>query len=129
MYDIRKVLRKDNQSNIKRFDCFCEKSVFWFFYVCHYVSKGEIIYYLNDYNGGTLGICDYLFERIKRGARKKTIQQSAYLLVKGLIKKKGVNRGLFNYLDDLFDIPKPKEKPQKTKEELIDDFENYIKGV
>ena len=30
---------------------------------------------------------------------------------------------------DLFDIPKPKEKPQKTEEELINDLENYIKGV
>ena len=88
-----------------------------------------MIYYLNDYNGGTLGVCDYIFERIKREVKAKTIQQSAYLLVKGLIKKKGVDSALFNSLDDLFDIPKPKEKPQKTKEELIDDFENYIKGV
>lgn len=74
-------------------------------------------------------MCEYLFERIKRETRSKTIQQSAYLLVKGIIKKKGGGSGIFNVLDDLFDIPKEKEKPQKTKEELIDDFENYIKGV
>lgn len=73
-------------------------------------------------------MCDYLFERIKRETRLKTIQQSVYLLVKGIIKKKG-GSGLFNVLDDLFDIPKEKEKPQITEEELIDDFENYIKGV
>jgi len=96
--------------------------------VCHYITKGEIIFYLNDYNGGTLGICDYLFERIKREIRKKTIQQSGYLIVKGLLKKKGGDC-VFKILDDLFEIPKEKEKPQKTKEELIDDFENYIKGV
>jgi hypothetical protein len=29
----------------------------------------------------------------------------------------------------LFDIPREKEKPQKTQEELIDEFENYVKGV
>lgn len=88
-----------------------------------------MIFYLNDYNGGTLGICDYLFERIKRETRSKTIQQSAYLLVKGLLKKKTNGNSLFNVLDDLFDIPKEKEKPQKTKEELIDDFEKYVKRV
>lgn len=77
-----------------------------------------------------MGVCDYLFERIKRETRKKTIQQSGYLLIKGLIKKKTNNSGmLFNVLDDLFDIPKEKERPQKNKEELMDDFENYIKGV
>lgn len=74
-------------------------------------------------------MCDYLFERIKREVKKKTIQQSAYLLVKGIIKKKGGDSVLFNSLDDLFEIPKRKEKPQKTKDELIGDFENYIKGV
>lgn len=75
-------------------------------------------------------MCEYLFERIKREVRSKTIQQSAYLLIKGLIKKKTNNSGmLFNVLDDLFDIPKEKTKPQKTEEELIDDLENYIKGV
>lgn len=76
-------------------------------------------------------MCDYLLERLKRETRKKTIQQSAYLLVKGLIKKKTNNSGmLFGVLDDLFDIPKEKEKPQVSKEELIEDFENYInKGV
>ena len=88
-----------------------------------------MIFYLNDYNGGTLGICDYLLERIKREARSKAIQQSAYLLVKGLIKKKSEGNGLFDTLDDLFDIPREKKKPQKTKEELINEFENYVKGA
>ena len=74
-------------------------------------------------------MCEYLIERLKRETRIKTIQQSAYLLLKGIIKKKDGSSGLFNMLDDLFDIPKPKEKPQKTEEELIDDLENYIKGV
>lgn len=74
-------------------------------------------------------MCEYLLERLKRETRSKTIQQSAYLLVKGLIKKKSNSNGLFNILDDLFDIPKPKEKPLKTKEELIDEFEDYLKGV
>jgi hypothetical protein len=74
-------------------------------------------------------MCDYLFERIKRETKSKTIQQSAYLLVKGLIKNKGGNSIVFNILDDLFDIPKAKVRPQKTQEELMDDFENYIKGV
>lgn len=74
-------------------------------------------------------MCEYLIERLKRETRMKTIQQSAYLLVKGIVKKKGGGSGLFNVLDNLFDIPKEKEKPQKTEEELIDDFENYIKGV
>ena len=36
---------------------------------------------------------------------------------------------LFNVLDNLFDIPKEKEKPQKSKEELINEFEDYVKGV
>lgn len=88
-----------------------------------------MIFYLNDYNGGTLGVCDYLFERIKRETRSKTIQQSAYLLVKGLIKSKSGNTSLFNALDDVFDIPKEKEKPRMTEEELINDFENYVRGV
>ena len=74
-------------------------------------------------------MCDYFFERIKRETRLKTIQQSAYLLVKGFIKKKNGGNGLFNVLDDLFDIPKEKEKPQISQEELINDFENYVKGV
>ena len=56
--------------------------------------------------------------------------QSGYLLVKGLIKKKMEGTGVFGALDDLFDIPKEKEKPKMTEEELIEDFENYInKGV
>ena len=87
-----------------------------------------MIFYLNDYNGGTLGICDYLLERIKRETRKKSIMQSGYLLVKGLMKKKTGNE-LFVVLDDLFDIPKEKTKPVKSKEELINDFENYVKGA
>ena len=74
-------------------------------------------------------MCEYLLERLKRETRSKTIQQSAYLLVKGLIKKKTNGKVLFNVLDDLFDIPREKEKPLKTKEELIDEFENYVKGV
>lgn len=97
--------------------------------MCHYVSKGEIIFYLNDYNGGTLGLCDYLFERIKRENRKKTIQQSGYLLIKGLVKKKVNGSSVFNVLDDLFDIPREKKKPQLSEEELIGDFEKYVKGV
>ena len=88
-----------------------------------------MIFYLNDYNGGTLSVCDYLLERIKRERRLKAIQQGGYLLVKGFIKRKGVESGVFSILDDLFDIPKEKEKPQKTEEELINDFENYIKGA
>lgn len=86
-----------------------------------------MIFYLNDYNGGTLGVCDYLFERIKRETREKAIRQSGYLIVKGLLKKKGSGGDeLFSALDELFDIPKKKEKPRKTKEELIDEFESYI---
>lgn len=88
-----------------------------------------MIYYLNDYNGGTLGICDYLFERIKRETRKKTIEQSAYLLVKGLVKKKSNSNAMFDMLDDVFDIPRKETGPQKTKEELIDEFEKYVKGA
>lgn len=42
------------------------------------------------------------------------------------MKKKGGNSSLFNALDDLFDIPKQEVKPQKTQEELIDEFEKYI---
>lgn len=74
-------------------------------------------------------MCDYLFERIKRETREKTIKQGAYLLVKGIIKKKGGgSEKLFDVFDDLFDIPKPEIKEPKTKEELIDEFEQYIKG-
>lgn len=54
--------------------------------------------------------------------------QSGYLIVKGLIKRKDKDV-LFDVLDNLFDIPKKEQKPQKNKEELIEDFENYIKGV
>lgn len=73
-------------------------------------------------------MCEYLFERIKRETRKKTIMQSGYLLIKGLIKKKSGGE-LFNVLDELFEIKKTKKKPQKSEDELIDEFENYIKGV
>ena len=48
--------------------------------------------------------------------------------MKGIIKKR-TSGDVFNVLDDLFDIPKPKEKYRATKEELIEDFENYVKGV
>lgn len=81
---------------------------------------------MQDYNGGTLALCDYLVERIKRESRKKTIMQSGYLLVRGLIKKKSNNDQFFNMLDELFEIPKPKEKPTKTQDELVADFEKYI---
>ena len=88
-----------------------------------------MIYYLNDYNGGSLAVCDYLLFRIKKELRVKTIQQSGYLLVKGLLKKRA-DDVLFDNLDVLFDIPrKEKAKQQKTKEELVNDFENYIKGA
>lgn len=49
--------------------------------------------------------------------------------MKGLLKKKGGNNSLFQHLDELFDIPKEKEIPTKTKEELMDEFEEYVKGV
>lgn len=52
--------------------------------------------------------------------------QSGYLLVRGLIKKKSNNDQFFNMLDELFEIPKPKEKPTKTQDELVADFEKYI---
>ena len=74
-------------------------------------------------------MCEYLFERIKRETRLKTIQQSAYILVRGLIKKKCKEDKLFNVLDNLFDIPASKEKHAFSEEELISDFEDYIKGV
>lgn len=75
-----------------------------------------------------MGICDYLFERIKRETRSKAIQQSAYLLVKGLVKAK-VGDKLFEHLDTLFDIPKREAKEQKSEEELINEFEDYVKGA
>ena len=100
-----------------------------FFYICRYFSKGEIIFYLNDYNGGSLYVCEYLIERIKRETRLKTIQQCSYLIVKGLVKSKTNDNRIFSVLDDLFDIPKAQEKPQKSKEELINEFEDYVKGV
>lgn len=74
-------------------------------------------------------MCDYLIERIKRETRTKTIQQSAYLLVKGLIKKKNGGDSLFDVLDTLFDIPKKEKTQPKTEEELIYEFEDYVKGA
>jgi hypothetical protein len=97
--------------------------------VCRYIGKGEIIYYLNDYNGSSLGVVDYLFERIKRETRSKSIQQAGYLVVKGLLKKKGDGDALFKHLDALFDIPQAQAKPQKSEDELIDEFSNYVKGA
>ena len=73
-------------------------------------------------------MCDYLIERIRIETRKKTILQCGYLLVKGIVKSKNGDNKLFNTLDELFDIPKEKEKPQIDKDELIEDFENYING-
>lgn len=52
--------------------------------------------------------------------------QSGYLLVRGLIKKRTNNDQFFNALDELFDIPKSKEKPMKTEEELLAEFEQYV---
>lgn len=70
---------------------------------------------------------DYLCERIKRETRSKSIQQAGYLIIKGLLKNKSGN-DLFIQLDKLFDIPRAEIKPQKSKEELMDEFESYIKG-
>ena len=83
---------------------------------------------MNDYNGGTLAIVDYLAERIKRDTRSKAIQQGAYLIVKGLIKHDGDDQ-LFDNLDRLFDIPKVETPPQKTQEELADEFTQYVNGA
>lgn len=71
---------------------------------------------------------DYLLERIKRETRSKSIQQAGYLIVKGLLTRKNKNDALFTRLDKLFDIPQAEKKPQKSKEELINEFENYVKG-
>lgn len=54
--------------------------------------------------------------------------QSGYLLVRGLIKKRTNNDQFFNALDELFDIPKPKEKPMKTEEELLAELKNVQWG-
>lgn len=85
-----------------------------------------MIYYINDYNGGSIYLCDYLFERIKKETQKKIIMRSGYLIVKGLVKKDNGNDKLFNSLDKIFEIPQPKEKPKQTEQELIDDFKNYL---
>lgn len=71
---------------------------------------------------------DYLLERIKRETRSKSIQQSGYLIVKGLLTRKGKGDALFSHLDKLFDIPQVERPPQKSKEELINEFESYVKG-
>lgn len=47
--------------------------------------------------------------------------------MKGLLKKKN-NDDVFKHLDVLFDIPKAKVKSQKNQEELINEFEKYVKG-
>jgi hypothetical protein len=73
-------------------------------------------------------VADYLYERIKKETRSKSIQQAGYLIVKGLLKKKGNGDALFRQLDVLFDIPQEEVKPQKSEEELINEFEDYIKG-
>ena len=74
-----------------------------------------------------MAVCDYPIERIKRELRVKAVQQGAYSIVKGLIKSR-IDTNLFNYLDDLFDIPREVVKETKTKEELIEEFESFIKG-
>lgn len=71
---------------------------------------------------------DYLLARIKRETRAKAIQQAGYLIVKGLLKNKADGDALFEHLDNLFEIPKQAVKPQKTEEELLDDFERYVRG-
>ena len=48
--------------------------------------------------------------------------------MKGLLCRKGKGDALFNHLDKLFDIPEQVKAPQKTEEELINEFEDYIKG-
>lgn len=50
--------------------------------------------------------------------------QGGYLLVRGLVKKKANNEQFFNALDELFDIPKPKEKPMKSEDELLSELKN-----
>lgn len=57
------------------------------------------------------------------------MQQCGYLLLKGIVKNKGNNNALFDVLDDLFEIPKQKKKLQKTEDELIDEFNDYVKGA
>lgn len=47
--------------------------------------------------------------------------------MKGLIKRKNTNDAVFKTLDDLFDIPRKEPSPPKTKEELVDEFELYVK--
>lgn len=49
------------------------------------------------------------------------------MIVKGLLCKKDKGDALFRHLDTLFDIPTPEEKPQKSEEELINEFNEYIK--
>ena len=117
---LREVHEKEHQSNQQRPFKIRKKPILQFFYFCRYVSKGEIIFYLNDYNGGSIFAVDYLAERIKKETRSKSIQQAGYLIVKGLLKKKGDGDALFTHLDALFDIPQAQAKPQKSEDELID---------
>ena len=70
---------------------------------------------------------DYIAERIKRDARTKTMQQGAYLIVRGLLKRD--NDPLFDTMDELFDIPHKEKTPQKTQKELEDEFDQYVKGA
>ena len=55
--------------------------------------------------------------------------QSSYLIVKGLLKRKSKDDYVFSTLDEIFEIPKEKKMQTKSKDELVSDFENYIKGV
>ena len=50
------------------------------------------------------------------------------MIVKGLLCRKGNGDALFKHLDALFDIPAPEEKPQKSEEELIEEYTKCIKG-
>lgn len=70
---------------------------------------------------------DYLAEKIKRDTRSKAMQQGAYLIVKGLLKRG--DDPLFDTMDKLFDIPYKEKPQQKTQEELEDEFEEYVKGA
>lgn len=46
--------------------------------------------------------------------------------MKGLLAKNGNGNDLFRHLDVLFDIPQEEEKPKKSKEELIGEFETFL---
>ena len=51
------------------------------------------------------------------------------MIARGVVKSKTNDNRVFDVLDELFDVPKKQERPQKSKEELIDEFEDYVKGV